>query len=50
MKTKATKIPKANSLRSIDLDQLERVPAYIRARVCIVDDGQAITASRRVRS
>ena len=46
MKKQATKIPRANSLRYVDLEQLERVPAYMRKRVTVVDDGHFITASR----
>lgn len=50
MKNQATKIPRSNSLRYVDLDQLERVPAYLRKRVTIVDDGYVITANRVVRA
>lgn len=50
MKNQATKIPRSNSLHNVDLVRLERVPAYLRKRLSVTDDGQVITVNREVRA
>jgi hypothetical protein len=50
MNIQATKTPRCNSLRSVDFEQLERVPAYWRKRVEIAEVGQVITANRPART